>query len=81
MSFDKITVVINTFHSEDQINQCLDTVPSDLGVIIVENSNNLNFKNKIEKNYNNTKCYLTGKNLGYAKGNNYGLAKVKTKFR
>ena len=80
MSFDKITVVINTFHSEDQINQCLDTVPSDLGVIIVENSNNLNFKNKIEKNYNNTKCYLTGKNLGYAKGNNYGLAKVKTKF-
>ena len=80
MSFDKITVVINTFHSEDQINQCLDTVPSDLEVIVVENSNNLNFKNKIEKNYNNTRCYLTGKNLGYAKGNNYGLAKVKTQF-
>ena len=80
MSFDKITVVINTFHSEDKINECLDSIPSELKVLIIENSNNNKFKNDIEGRYPNTKCYLTGENLGYAKGNNLGLSKVRTKF-
>ena len=80
MSFDNITVVINTFHSEDKINICLNTVPANLKVIIIENSNNIKFKNDIEIKYPNTECFLAGENLGYAKGNNYGLSKVKTKF-
>ena len=80
MSFDKITVVINTFHSDDKIGQCLESINSKLKVIIVENSDNSRFKEKIEKKYHNVKCYLTGENLGYAKGNNFGLSKVTTKY-
>ena len=80
MSFDKITVVINTFYSEDKINVCLDSIPLNLKVIIIENSNNNKFKIDIENRYSNVKCFLTGENLGYAKGNNLGLSKVKTKF-
>ena len=49
-------------------------------IIIVENSNNINFKRKVEKSHRNIKCYLTGSNLGYARANNIGLRKVKTKF-
>ena len=49
-------------------------------IIIVENSNNINFKKKSEKSCRNFKCYLAGSNLGYAKANNIGLRKVKTKF-
>ena len=49
----------------------------DIKVIIVENSNNINFKNEIERKYSNVKCILAGENLGYAKGNNLGLSKVK----
>ena len=80
MSFDKITVVINTFHSEDKINRCLDSVPSKYKVIIIENSNNTKFKTDLEKKYSNVECFLSGQNLGYAKGNNLGLSKVKTQF-
>ena len=80
MSYDKITVVINTFNSEEKINQCLNSLDSKVKVIIIENSNNENFKKEIEKKYLNVNCYLTGLNLGYAKGNNLGLSKVQTDY-
>ena len=80
MSFDNITVVINTFHSEDRIYKCLDSIPKNIKVINIENSDNISFKHKLEKKYPNLRSYLAGENLGYAKGNNLGLSKVKTKF-
>ena len=80
MGFDKITVVINTFHSEERINKCLDSVPKNLEIIIIENSSNTKFKSEVEKKYSNVTCFLAGENLGYAKGNNLGLSKVKTQF-
>ena len=80
MSYDKITVVINTFNSEDKIHHCLSSIDSKTKVIIIENSNNINFKNLLEKKYSNLKCVLAGKNLGYAKGNNLGLSKVKSEY-
>ena len=80
MSFDQITVVINTFNSEDKIYNCLDSIRNDVKVIVVENSNNLNFKNEIQNKYTNVECILAGQNLGYAKGNNLGLSKVESKY-
>ena len=80
MSYDKITVVINTFNSEDKIHQCLDSIGPNVKIILIENSNNSGFKNEIEKKYLNVNCYLAGLNLGYAKGNNLGLSKVKSDY-
>ena len=80
MDYSKITVVINTFKSEDKIYNCLNSINSNIKVIIVENSNNIEFKKNIEKRYQNSKCYLSGENLGYAKGNNFGLKKVETRY-
>ena len=80
MDYSKITVVINTFKSEDKIYNCLDSINSNIKVIIVENSENVEFKKDIEKKYSNSKCYLSGENLGYAKGNNFGLKKVETRY-
>ena len=37
---NKITIVINTFKSEDKINHCLDLINRDFKVILVENKNN-----------------------------------------
>ena len=76
----ELTIVINTFNSEDKINDCLSSLPTNHKVIVVENSSNLNFKKKIEESYKNVECILTGENLGYAKGNNLGLSKVKTNY-
>jgi N-acetylglucosaminyl-diphospho-decaprenol L-rhamnosyltransferase len=75
-----ITIVINTFNSDEQIFLCLDSINPKYKILIIENSNNSKFKENIEKKYLNVKCYLTGENLGYAKGNNFGLSKVKSKF-
>ena len=49
-------------------------------IIIIENSNNLSFKDEIEKEFSNVNCFLSGQNLGYAKGNNFGLSKVKSDY-
>ena len=76
----KITIIINTFNSEEQIFGCLDSIKSDYKVIIIENSDNDAFKQDVEKKYKNVECFLTGKNLGYAKGNNLGLSKVTSKY-
>ena len=80
MDNEKITVVINTFKSEDKIKACLNSIDPNFKVIVVENSKNNKFKEMLEMNYPNVKCFLTGENLGYAKGNNFGLAKVNTQY-
>tara|TARA_B100000029_G_scaffold496255_1_gene562315 strand:- start:222 stop:1070 length:849 start_codon:yes stop_codon:yes gene_type:complete len=80
MSYHDITVVITTFKSESKIYDCLNSINPSVKIIVIENSNNFKFKEKLETEYPNLKCYLAGENLGYAKGNNLGLSKVKTKF-
>ena len=80
MSYDKITVVINTFNSEDIIYHCLDSINQETKILVIENSNKASLKKDLEKKYINVQCFLTGQNLGYAKGNNFGLSKVKSKF-
>tara|TARA_B100001093_G_scaffold508271_1_gene570153 strand:+ start:240 stop:1088 length:849 start_codon:yes stop_codon:yes gene_type:complete len=80
MTTDDITIVINTFNSDEKIFSCLNSINSKIKIVIIENSNNLEFKTKLEKKYQNVKCSLAGKNLGYGKGNNLGISKVKSKF-
>ena len=80
MGDKKITIVINTFKSEEKIFNCLNSIPSEYKVIIVENSKNLDLQNRLEKKYSNVKCILTGENLGYARGNNIGLSYVQSQY-
>ena len=80
MNNEKITVVINTFKSEDIIRSCLNSIDPSVKVIVIENSNNNEFKSMLENDYSNVKCFLTGANLGYARGNNFGLSKVKSQY-
>ena len=75
-----LTIVINTFNSDEKIYSCLDSINQDYKILIIENSKNIKFKENIEKKYSNVFCELTGENLGYAKGNNLGLSKVKSSF-
>ncbi len=80
MGDKKITIVINTFKSEEKIFNCLNSISSEYKVIIVENSKNLDLQNRLEKKYSNVKCILTGENLGYARGNNLGLSYVQSQY-
>ena len=80
MESKELTIVIVTFKSEEKIFSCLDSIPSHVGTIVVENSDKKEFKTNIEKKYSNTKCILAGENKGYAVANNIGLKNVDTKY-
>ena len=80
MSYNELTIVINTFKSDEKIFSCIESIDQNIKIIIVENSDNSEFKNNLENKYKNVTCYLTNENLGYAKGNNLGLSKVKTNY-
>ncbi len=80
MDSKELTVVIVTLKSEPKIFDCLKSITNVTEIIVVENSNNDDFKKKLENEYSNLKCILTGENLGYAAANNIGLKSVKTKY-
>ena len=80
MSIKDITIVIASFKSEKKIKNCLNSIDSHVKVLVVENSNNVIFKENLEKKFSNVECVLTGTNIGYGSANNIGLKKVKTKY-
>ena len=80
MSIKDITIVITSFKSDEIIRNCLNSIDNQCEIILVENSNNIDFKTNLEKDFKNVKCFLTGENFGYGKANNIGLNKVKTKY-
>ncbi len=80
MESKDLTIIIVTFKSEKKIANCLKSIPPQIKVIIIENSNNINFKKNIENQFSNTECILMGENKGYAAANNAGLKLVKTRY-
>ena len=80
MSITDITIVITSFKSDKIIRNCLNSIDRQYQVILVENSNNLELKKSVEREFRNVECILTGENFGYGKANNIGLKKVKTKY-
>ena len=80
MSITDITVIITSFKSNEKIISCLNSINHQCKVIVVENSNDLNIKKKIEAMFQNVQCILSSENLGYGKANNLGLKNVKTKY-
>ena len=80
MEINDLSVIITTFKSDKKIHACLDSLPKNQRVLIVENSNNEEFKRSIENRYSNVQCILTKSNKGYSVANNIGLLKVKTKY-
>ena len=72
MESNKLTIVIVTYKSEEKIFSCLDSIPKNVPIIIIENSNNQDFKKQIKNRHPNIECILTGSNKGYAVANNIG---------
>ena len=80
MSIKDLTIVITSFKSENKIRKCLSSIDKQYSVINVENSSDQDYKTKIEREFENVKCILSGENIGYGKGNNIGLKETKTKY-
>ncbi len=76
-----LTVVIVTFQTPEKIIlDCLRSINKDVNIIIVENSETFSHEEAVNSEFFNVKIVCTGKNLGYGKGNNFGLKQVKTDY-
>jgi N-acetylglucosaminyl-diphospho-decaprenol L-rhamnosyltransferase len=80
ISRQNLSIVIVTLRSEKVIDKCVESINSDLPIIIVENSDNIAFKKYVEEKYKNVECILTNKNLGMGAGNNVGIKASNTDY-
>ena len=80
-NFEKnITFVIVCFKSSHIIEKCIQSINSNIKIIVVENSDNVVVKKYLENKFSNVEVIITKQNLGYGKGNNFGISKVKTQY-
>jgi len=80
-NFEKnITFVIVSFKSSHIIEKCIQSINSNIKIIVVENSDNVVVKQYLENKFSNVEVIITKQNLGYGKGNNFGISKVKTQY-
>ena len=80
ISRQNLSIVIVTFKSEGVIHECIKSIDKDIKITVVENSNNYQFKDGLEKSYKNVSCVLSNENLGMGSGNNIGIKKAETDF-
>ena len=80
LSRQNLSIVIVTYKSEAVLYDCINSIGNDIEIIVVENSNNIKFKENLEKKYSNVSCIISMKNLGMGAGNNVGIKKVNNDF-
>ena len=80
ISGQNLSVVIVTLKSEKIIHQCINSINQNIPIIVVEHSDNKNFKEELEQKYKNLKCILSKSNLGMGTGNNIGIKDANTEY-
>ena len=75
-----LTIIIVSFKSNHVIEDCINSIDKEIKVLIVDNSNDKNFKVYIENKFDNVKCILSSKNLGMGAGNNLAIKSTITDF-
>jgi len=80
ISRQNLSIVIVTIQSEKVIHKCIKSIQENIPIIVVENSNDHNFKKSLESDYKNVTCIVTGENMGMGAGNNIGIKSAKTDY-
>ena len=80
ISRQNLSIIIVTFKSEKVIHKCIQSIPQEIKIVVIDNSTNKVFKENIENDYKNVKCILAPKNLGMGSGNNLGLKNITTDY-
>ena len=71
--FTDLTVILVSFKSDEQITRLVSKIDKRIKIIIVENSLNKDFKNFIEKKYENIKVFIPRSNKGWGSAINYAI--------
>ena len=75
-----LTIVIVSYKSGNILLDCLRNIKKFQRILVLDNSNDINLKKIVKIKFPNVKFFLSKKNLGYPRGNNFLLKKVKTKY-
>ena len=76
-----LTIVILTYRTNEKIlADCINSIDPQANILIVENSNNSAFKERLENQYPDPKVILSGKNLGYGGSVKVGISKAIKKY-
>ena len=77
--FEDLEILTVTFKSEHIIESCLSKIDNNFKITIVENSNNLEFKKRME-NRKNVRCILADENIGFGSAFNLGAKSISSKY-
>jgi len=80
ISRQNLSVIIVSFKSDHIIHRCINSIDKEIEIIVVDNSNNAEFKKYIEEKYENVRCILSSKNIGMGAGNNIGIRSTNKDF-
>ena len=75
-----LTIVLVTIKSEKVIEECIESIDQQVKIIVVENTNDKNFIDKLNLKYPRVKCILNKENVGMGAGNNLGIKMSDTRF-
>ncbi len=81
MSLNKdLTIVFVSFFSKNIIEKPISQIPSNIPIIVVENSKDIQLKNTLEKKYKNVSVIIPDLNTGNGGGANIGLKQANSKY-
>jgi len=80
ISRHNLSAIIVSYKSDHVIERCINSIDNQIEIIVIDNSNNIEFKKNIEKKYNNVKCILSSENIGMGAGNNLGIKSVNNDY-
>jgi GT2 family glycosyltransferase len=75
-----ITIIIISYKSLSKLEKCLSTIGDAREIFIIENSDNVQFKEIIENKYKNCKIIINNKNLGYGSAANIAFKEINTQY-
>ena len=76
---NETTLVLISYKSENKIYDFIKKAPKDIEIIIIENSNNKEFKKNIENNHKNITIFIKD-NEGVSSSLNFAVKYIKTKY-
>ena len=79
LSLNNITFIIVTFKSEHIIHECIESLPKNSNIIVIENSNNQVLKKNLEEKYSKIKVVVQ-ENRGMGSANNKGINLCETDY-
>jgi N-acetylglucosaminyl-diphospho-decaprenol L-rhamnosyltransferase len=79
LNFNNLTFIIVTFKSEHVIYECINSLPINSKIIVIENSFDKKFKKDLEKKYPGIKVIIQ-ENIGMGAANNKGIKICETDY-